>query len=349
MFTWDWLAALWAEHGIPCVLGHALSMKAIHGGKATNDTIDAQTIAVLLRGGMRPQASVSPAERRATRDLLRRRMPLARTRGELLAHVHNTNSQDNLPASGKKIASKTNRDGVAERCADPAVHKSIAVDLALITYDNALVRDVELTIVQTAKHHDAHPLYLLQTVPGIGKILSLVLLYDIHQIDRFPRGQDCASSGRVVKCAKESAGQRSGTAGTKIGNAQLTWAFSEAAVFCLRDHPAGQKCLGRLEKKHRTGKALTIVAHTLARAVDDMLQHQTAFDRPKFLHSSGGGVGKLDASRDHHGMPLPIHALQCTKDCVAERRGASRALSLRSTFDERPPPAPAHTARVASG
>src|SRR5262249_44516895 len=85
--------------------------------------------------------------------------------------------------------------------------KTIEVDLALITYYDQLLRDVELTIVKTAKHHDAHTLYLLQTVPGIGKILSLVLLYEIHQIDRFPRVQDFASYCRLVKCAKESAGE----------------------------------------------------------------------------------------------------------------------------------------------
>jgi hypothetical protein len=44
-------------------------MKAIHGGKAKHDTIDAHKMAALLRGGMLPQASVYPAERRATRDL----------------------------------------------------------------------------------------------------------------------------------------------------------------------------------------------------------------------------------------------------------------------------------------
>jgi hypothetical protein len=33
-------------------------MNAIHGGQATHDTIDAQTIAVLRRGGMWPPASV---------------------------------------------------------------------------------------------------------------------------------------------------------------------------------------------------------------------------------------------------------------------------------------------------
>ena len=92
-FTWDWLADLCADEAIPCVLGHALSMKAIHGGKANNAPIDSQQLAVLVRGGMLPQAYVSPAERRATRDLLRRRMPLAHNRGALLAHVQNTNSQ----------------------------------------------------------------------------------------------------------------------------------------------------------------------------------------------------------------------------------------------------------------
>ena len=283
MFPWYWLADLCADHGIPFVLGHALYMKAIHGGKAKNDKIDAHKIAVLLRGGMLPQAYVYPAEMRATRDLLRRRMHLARKRGALLAHVQNTNSQYNLPAIGKKIAYKANRDGVAERFADPAVQKSIEVDLALITYYDELLRDVELTIVKTAKHHDAQTLYLLQTVPGIGKILSLVLLYEIHDIERFPRVQDFASYCRLVKCAKEAAGKRSGTSGSKIGNAHLKWAFSEAAVLFLRDNPAAQKFLARLEHKHSKGKALTILAHKLARAVYYMLKRQTAFDLDTFL------------------------------------------------------------------
>jgi transposase len=214
-------------------------------------------------------------------------MHLARKRGALLAHVHTTNSQYTRPAIDTKSADQTNREGVAERCADPAVHKSIEVELARITYDDALRRDVERTSVKTAKHHDAQTLYLLQTVPGIGQSLSLVLLDAIHQIDRFPRVQDFASSCRVVKCAKESAGQRSGTAGTKIGNAHLTWAFSEAAGLCLRDKPAGHTCLASLENHQSKGKALTLFAHQLARAVYSMLQHQTAFDMSSFLQSSG--------------------------------------------------------------
>ena len=285
IFTWYWLADLCAREGIPFVLGHALYMKAIHGGKAKHDQIDAQNIAVLLRGGMLPQAYVYPAEMRATRDLLRRRMHLTRKRAELLTHVQQTNCQYNLPEIGTKIAYKANRVGVAARFPDPAVQKSIEVALALIDYYDQLLRELALTIVQTAKQHDANTLYLLQTVPGIGKILSLVLLYEMHDIARFPRVQDFVSYCRLVKCAKESAGKRYGTAGTKIGNAYLKWAFSEAAVLFLRNTPAGQKYLARFEKKHGQGKAFTVLAPKLARAVYDMLKRGVAFDLSTFLQS----------------------------------------------------------------
>jgi transposase len=284
IFTWYWLADLCAREGIPFVLGHALYMKAIHGGKAKNDKIDAQKIAVLLRGGMLPQAYVYPAAMRATRDLLRRRTHLMRKRAELLTHIQQTNSQYNLPEIGKKIAYKANRDGVAERFPAPAVQKSIEVDLALIGHYDQLLRDVELSILKTAKQHNAQTLYLLRTVPGIGEILSLVLLYEIHDITRFPRVQDFLSYCRLVKCTKESAGKRYGTSGTKIGNAHLKWAFSEAAVLFLRANPAGQTYLTKLEKKHGSGKALTLLGQKLGRTVYYMLQRQTAFDMDKFLN-----------------------------------------------------------------
>src|SRR3990172_8756169 len=107
-------------------------MKAIHGGKAKNDRIDALKIATLLRGGMLPQAYVYPAGMRATRDLLRRRLHIVRKSGQLLAHIQNTNHQYNLPPLGKRIAYPSNREGVTEHSEDRVVRKSIAVDLALL-------------------------------------------------------------------------------------------------------------------------------------------------------------------------------------------------------------------------
>ena len=283
-FTWYWLADLCQREGMACVLGHALSMQAIHGGTAKNDRMDAQKIAGLRRGGMLPQASGSPAAMRATRDLLRRRMHCMRNRAALLTHVQHTKSQDTLPEMGQKIADKAHRAGVAERCAEPAGQQRIAGDLALLGHDDALLRDSERSVLKAAKQHDAHALSLLRTVPGIGELLSLGLLYERHAIQRFPRVQDLVSSCRLGKGAQASAGTRSGTSGAKIGHAYLQWACSEAAVLCLRAKPAGHKYLSRLENKHGTGTALTVLAHTVARAVYDMLKRHTACDMHPLLH-----------------------------------------------------------------
>jgi len=285
MFSWYWVADLCRERQITFILGHALYMKAIHGGKAKNDRIDSNKIAVLMRGGMFPEAYVYPREMRGTRDLMRRRMHLMRKRSELLAHIHNTNSQYNLPEIKKNLRYAFNRDGIVERFSDPSVQKSIELDLNLIGFYDKQLSKVEWFIQRQANDCDQHSLILLRTVPGIGKILSLVILYEVHTIERFPTVQNFASYCRLIKCQKESAGKSYGSSGKKIGNAFLKWAFSEAAVLFLRNNPEAQAWLERMANKHNKARALTILAHKLGRAVYFMLQRKTVFDQERFLNS----------------------------------------------------------------
>ena len=160
---------------------------------------------------------------------------------------------------------------------------SMEADLGLIAHLDELKNRLELYIVGNAKNHDPQALYRLRTVPGIGPIISLVILYEIGDIKRFPRVQDFASYARLVKCARESAGKRHGTSGAKIGNAHLKWAFSEAAVLFLRGNPEGMKFKKRLEKKHGKAKSLSILGHKLGRAVYYILKRDQAFDMEKFL------------------------------------------------------------------
>jgi transposase len=283
MFTWYWLADLCQREGIAFVLGHALYMRAIHGGKAKNDKIDSDKIARLLRSNMLPQSYVYPSEMRATRDLLRRRNHLVNKRAELIAHIQNTNSQYNLPEFGKKIARKPNREGLSERFIDPCVQRSVELDMALIDVYDKQLAEIEWYIERTAKGHDYKTLYLLRSVHGIGKILALVILYEIQDIDRFERVGNFLSYSRLVKCAKESAGKRYGTSGAKIGNVHLRWAFGEAACLFLRNNPEGQKLHQRLVKKHGKAKALSVLAQKLGRAVYFMLKRNQAFDMNKLL------------------------------------------------------------------
>jgi transposase len=258
-------------------------MKAIHGGKTKNDKIDSHKIAVLLRGGMIPMAYVYPEKMRATRDLLRRRNHLMRKRAELFAHIQNTNTQYNLSESFGCIAKPQNRNGIVEQFEHPAVQKSMAVDLEVVrTYDTILT-DLERTIIKLANHHDPVSYALVQSIHGVGRILGLVMLYEIEDIGRFPRVQDFASYSRLVKCSHESNGKKYGTHGNKIGNAHLKWAFSEAAILFLKGNDPAKRYFDRLIHKHGKAKALSILAHKLGRAVYFMFKNKEAFDQEKFL------------------------------------------------------------------
>ena len=283
VFTWYWLADLCAREKIAFVLGHALYMKAIHGGKAKNDRIDSRKIAGLLRGGMIPQAYVYPPQMRSTRDLLRRRCYLVRKRADLLAHIQNTNSQCNLPEFGRRPHHQCHAEWIAEQFTDPHVRRSIEVDLELVGHLTRQITNLDRHLLATAKIHDPQALRLLQSVYGMNRILPMVILYEVHDIGRFPRVQDFASYARLVKCVKESAGKRTGTSGRKIGNRHLKWAFSEAATLFLRGNPAGQRYKQRLVSKHGKSKALSILAHKLGRAVYYMLLRNQAFDMERFL------------------------------------------------------------------
>ena len=228
-------------------------------------------------------AYVYPPRMRSTRDLLRRRLHLVRHRGQLLAHIQNTHHQCNIPQPPRKLIYKANRGGITERLPDSSVRKSVQVDLDLVAHYDGIIRQLELFLVRSAKEHDPNLFHRLRSVPGIGKILALTILYEIHDIRRFPRVQDFASYARLIRCIKESAGKRRGSGGSKIGNLHLKWAFSEAAVLFLRHNPRGQSFLSKLTRKHGKSKALAILAHKLGRAVYHMMQRGTAFDMNQFL------------------------------------------------------------------
>ncbi len=133
-FPWSWLADLGAPHGSAFVLGHALDLQAMPGGTANNATIDAHQIAVLRRGGRRPQAYSSLRLRCGRhRDRLRRRVPLEHVNAPSASRAsQQTNRQDHLPARRPQLASQAPREGGAERCPEPAAQTSVAVALALM-------------------------------------------------------------------------------------------------------------------------------------------------------------------------------------------------------------------------
>jgi len=283
MHCWYWVADWCAEQGIHFILGHALYMRAIHGGKAKSDRIDSLKIAQLMRGGNFPLAYVYPREMRATRDLLRRRTNLVRHGANLKAHVANTTSQYNLPPNKVNLKNVSAREQLRHTFENDSVQRMVDLDMAVLECYHRELSQTEWYLEQQAKKHQPVYLSLLRSIPGIGHILALTILYEIGDIDRFETVQQFASYSRLVKCKAESAGKSYGTQGAKIGNGHLKWAFSEAAVLYLRGNEQAQRYLTKLQKRMSKAKALSALAHKLGRAVFFMLRNKTVFDEQRFL------------------------------------------------------------------
>jgi len=274
-FNWYWLADTCQKENIPFFLGHALYMKAIHGGKNKNDRIDATTIANLLKCNMFPPAYPYPKEMRGTRDLLRRRYRYVTLRAESYTHIQGTFNQQAIDGvSSSDVKRKSSRADLPNHFDHPDIAMSVNCDIELSHALDPIINKIEKQVYTRAKYHDHNALSILMTTPGIGKILAFTILYEIYTINRFPSVQNFSSYCRLVKCERTSNGKYTGDGNNKIGNPYLKWAFSEIIIHAQTHSPNIKKYYERLISKHGEGIAKSIMAHKFAVAVYFMLKKQ---------------------------------------------------------------------------
>lgn len=284
-YNWYWLADLCAREQIPFVLGHAQYMKAIHQGKSKNDRIDSDKVSLLTLGKLLPQSYVYPREMRMTRDLLRRRLYFTRTRAALKGHIEIVASQYNIEPLNGAANYKSKRNGIVENFSHNDLKCSIAADLVLVDNFDPVINSIERYLVNNAKVHNREVFELLQTVTGVGHILSLTFLYEIHDIERFGSSQCFCSYGRLVNGSKSSNKKpvAGASSGKKIGNPHLKWAFSEAAVQMLKHSERVRKWYEGRQRKYGKAGAYSRLSHKIGKTVYYLWKHGEVFNEEKFL------------------------------------------------------------------
>ena len=194
--------------------------------------------------------------------------------------------QYNLNPPAQKLCYAANRAALdLDVFADAATRSMLAADLAIVTALDSQIKRLEAELVRTAKVHDPQTFHLLRTIPGIGPVLALILLYEVHDISRFAEVGNFLSYARLVRGSHESAGKKKGSPGKKIGNAHLKWAFGEATCLLIRELPKAKAYLARKERRVGKKRALGGLACRLARTVYHLWRKQQAFDVQRFLAS----------------------------------------------------------------
>ena len=170
---------------------------------------------------------------------------------------------------------------------DPQVRTSVEADLDLIAHYDRLIRRLERQLEQQARIDDRRTYDLMRSIPGVGKVLALIFLYEADDVTRFDSHQQFCSYARLIRPKKTSAGKAAGLPShKKIGNRHLKWAFSEAALVLMRESQAVKRYVERLRQQHGKGKALGILTHKRGRSLYYMLQRDQYFDEQVFLQTA---------------------------------------------------------------
>jgi transposase len=282
-FNWYWLADLCKEQSIPFFLGHALYMKHIHGSKQKNDALDSKKIGNLLRTGFFPPAYAYPQEMRTVRDLLRHRMRLVRMRSSIYTNIKNTLYQFGIIDVPQTIvSSRKHWPTLLSKVNDPATVARFSSSLALLETLDKQISDLEKQAFRLAREQDEKDLSLLKSIPGVGNILAMTILYETHTVDRFKRPGRYASYARTVKVDHSSAGKISGGGHSKIGNPTLSWAFAEVCFQARMKSPEIRKYYDDLVKTRSSKNVLSRLRHHFAVVVFYMLKNKVPFDMKKF-------------------------------------------------------------------
>lgn len=281
-FNWYWLVDVLMDNGYTTHLANPAAIQKYKGLKYSNDKHDAFWLAHLLRLGILPEGYIYPKADRPTRDLLRKRGHLVQLRTSLINSLQGIIGRNcGCKLSGSKIKRvKENHIGPL-LAGQEDLELSGEVSKESIDFLSRQIVKIESTVVSRVKLRK--PFLGLQTIPGLGKILSLTIMLETGAIERFAKVGNFSSYCRKVPTTWQSNDKKKGKGNSKNGNKYLAWAFSEAAEFARRHDEVARAFYNR--KAGRTNRMIahSALAHKLARAAYYIMRDNVEFDHHRLF------------------------------------------------------------------
>lgn len=270
---WYWMVAAMEQAGHQPILVHARKAKLLMGLVNKTDKLDAQGLATLLRNGTVPSVWIPALALRDQRELPRLRMTFVRVRTALKNRIHAAFAKYGIALNDvSDVFGAKGRQMLAQRLSQLPTETQYAVreELALLDPLQDQIDDLEGRIRQVVQQTPR--MQRLQTLPGVGPILAIVIALELGSVERFPNAEHFASYSGTVPRVQESGGHRrySGAVRNDV-NRYLKWAFIEAAncVVLNQAHWEERFVVQRYQRLHRTkghAKAVVAVARHLAEA-----------------------------------------------------------------------------------
>lgn len=275
-YNWYWLVDGLQDHGYNVHLANPAAIKHYEGLKHTDDKWDSYWLAHLYRLNILPQGYIYPKEHRSIRDLLRRRLLFVKHRTSHILSLQSMVTRNlGFKISNNDIKKLKVKD--AEGLFDSSNLAFMAKNnIAAIEFLKKIITGIEKQVKSQVKLRKEF--MLLQTIPGVGNILSLTIMLEVGDINRFAKVGNYSSYCRCVKSQRLSNGRKKGENNRKNGNKYLAWAYVEAAHFARRYNTRAQSFYQRKKAKTNGIVATKALSNKIARASYYIMRDQVAFD-----------------------------------------------------------------------
>ena len=285
--NWYWLIDEMEKAGHIPSLVHAAKAKLMMGQINKTDKLDAQGLAILARNGTLPEVWIPPGELRDQRELPRMRMAMSQVRTKFKNRIHSTFAKYGITIDGvSDIFGGKGRRLLEEAMNElpPETKQSVRDQLQLLDTVEDSISQTEKRILQVIKGDRA--MQLLDTLPGVGPILAIVIALKVGDVNRFITAEKLASYAGKVPRVNSSGGKTYYGRVRPDVNRYLKWAYTEAAnAVVLQQHHLPDchllRLYWRVRKTHGHAKAITAVGRHMAEATYWMLKNNESYREPK--------------------------------------------------------------------
>ena len=193
-YGWEWLAELLEEAGYEIHLAHPLRTRAIAAARVKTDSVDARTLAQLLRADLLPEAYVAPRELRDLRDLLRHRIALTQMRTALKNRVHAQLARAGIQQRHSDLFGPGGREFLRGLGLREEPRRRVDSLLGLVDDFDREIKAVTAEVDARAKADER--VEVLTQIRGVGPYTAMLVIAEVGDVSRFPTARKlCAWAG----------------------------------------------------------------------------------------------------------------------------------------------------------
>jgi len=277
--NWPFFYDLVGEHVERVELAHAKEVRSIATAAVKTDRIDATVLAHLARLNFLPIAYAAPKEIRDLRQHLRCRDWLVGQRSRAKNRVHAILAGYNLTSPVTDLFGRSGREwllDVGEQVLRPPTQQVITEMLSLIQHLDTQITKLtkEIPLPEELKPKAV----LLMSMPGVGQLVSAMILAEIGDISRFDSAKAlCNWAGLTPRVHQSDRIVRHGRI-SKQGSRYLRSAMVCAATTACRVSPRWSRVFQRVATRSGWRAAKVAVARRLLTVVFYLLKRNQPYD-----------------------------------------------------------------------